>query len=120
MPAVQDMLTMVPGVEIDWVVEEGFADLVRLVKGVRRVIPIGQRRWRKEGYLSSIVRRERRAFKAEIQSETYDLVLDFQGLLKSALVARNAKLAPGGRRVGLGNKTEGSSYEGMARLAYSE
>ena len=111
---------MQPDVEIDWVVEEGFADLVRLVKGVSRVVPIAQRRWRKEGYLTGSVRRERRAFKAELQSEAYDLVIDFQGLLKSALVARNAKLTEAGRRIGLGNKTEGSSYESMARLAYSE
>jgi heptosyltransferase I len=120
MPAVQDMLEMQPDAQIDWVVEEGFADLARLVAGVRRVIPIAQRRWRKEGYLASSVRRERRAFKADLQSETYDLVIDFQGLLKSALVARSATLAEGGKRIGLGNKTEGSSYEGVARLAYSE
>jgi heptosyltransferase-1 len=43
---VQDVLQHFPDAQIDWVVEEAFAPLVSLVAGVRRVIPVAQRRWR--------------------------------------------------------------------------
>ena len=38
-PVVADILRAHPDAEIDWVVEEGFAGLVRIVRGVRGVIP---------------------------------------------------------------------------------
>jgi heptosyltransferase-1 len=42
-------------------------------------------------------------------------VIDLQGLTKSALVARMARLVPGGRRFAMANATEGSSYEAPTR-----
>jgi heptosyltransferase-1 len=42
-------------------------------------------------------------------------VLDLQGLTKSALVAHMARLAPGGKRYAMANRTEGSSYEAATR-----
>ena len=47
MPIVHDLLQQFPGAHIDWVVEEAFAPLVQQVQGLRRVLPIAQRRWRK-------------------------------------------------------------------------
>ena len=51
------------------------------------------------------------AFRARLQRDEYDAVVDLQGLAKSALVARLAR----GLRFGLANQTEGSSYEAPAR-----
>jgi len=114
MPAVQDMVQAVPGVQIDWVVERGFVPLVRRCKGVHRVIATDLRGWRKAP-LSLETRRAWQAFKAELQHEQYDAVIDLQGLSKSALVSWLARVSAGGKRYGLANQTEGSSFEAPAR-----
>lgn len=114
MPAVQDLRTHTPGVQIDWVVERAFAPLVSRVEGVGRVIACDLRRWRKTP-LSQQTRSEWRAFKAELQSEAYDAVIDLQGLTKSALVSWLARTSAQGQRFGLANQTEGSGFEAPAR-----
>lgn len=116
MPAVQDIRRALPGTTIDWVVERGFAPLVQRCEGVRRVVPCELRRWRK-ALLSAQMRAEWSDFRGQLRSEAYDAVVDLQGLTKSALVSRLARLAPGGRRYALGNQTEGSSYEVPTRWA---
>lgn len=87
LPVVTDILSHFSA-EIDWVVEEGFAALPALHPGVRRVIPIAIRRWRKSWWRS---RHEARAACRKLGERPYDLVIDTQGLLKSALIARCAK-----------------------------
>lgn len=114
MPAVQDIVRALPGVQIDWVVERGFAPLVQRCQGVHRVIACELRRWRKAP-LSQATRRAWAAFKAELQQEPYDAVIDLQGLTKSALISWLARLNDGGKRYGLANQTEGSSFEAPAR-----
>ena len=114
MPAVQDILACVPGAEVDWVVERGFAPLVRRCRGVRGVIECDLRRWRKSP-LSGQTRAQWRAFREALRHQAYDAVIDMQGLTKSALVARTAKVAAGGKRFALANQTEGSSYEAPTR-----
>jgi heptosyltransferase I len=113
-PAVADLQAAVPGVVIDWVVEESFAPLVERVQGLRRVLPMAGRRWRKTRWQAD-TRRERAAFLARLRSESYDAVIDFQGLIKSALVARSARLAPGGFRATYANASEACGYEWPVR-----
>lgn len=114
MAAVQDIRKALPGAQIDWVVERGFAGLVRRCDGVQRVIECELRRWRKSP-LSTSTRQAWRSFKAELQRECYDAVVDLQGLTKSALISLLARLTPQGQRFGLANQTEGSSFEAPAR-----
>lgn len=114
MPAVQDIVQAFPDAQIDWVVERGFAPLVRRCKGVRRVIASDLRRWR-QAPLQLETRRAWRLFKTELQQEQYDAVIDLQGLSKSALISWLARLSEGGKRYGLANQTEGSSFEAPAR-----
>ena len=52
---------------------------------VDRVIPVAIRRWRKNWFRRDI-RDERRRFRDAVQSQTYDAVIDAQGLIKSALL----------------------------------
>src|SRR6188768_2901915 len=108
MPALQDIRLALPHARIDWVVEKGFAPLVERVDGIGRVIACELRRWRKTP-LSAQTRREWRAFREELRSDAYDAVIDLQGLTKSALVSRAARLSSDGRRHALANRTEGSS-----------
>jgi heptosyltransferase I len=116
MPAVQDIRRALPHARIDWVVESAFAPLVRRCEGIGRVIGCELRRWR-QSPLGAATRAEWRAFRESLRSEACDAVIDLQGLTKSALVSRVARLAPGGRRYALANRTDGSSYEAPTRWA---
>ena len=118
MPMVADIRRSYPDAQIDWVVEEGYTSLVRLNDSVRTVIPFALRRWRKS-LLAAATRAEMRAFYEVLRAESYDLVFDTQGLFKTGLVMRLARLAPGGKRVGLANATEGSGYEAVSRIFHT-
>ena len=115
MPVVHDLQLHFPGIHIDWMVEEAFAPLVHRVAGVRQVFPIAERRWRKSRW-SATTRVERAAFTGELQQHSYDAVIDFQGLVKSALAARLARLKPGGFSATYGNASEACGYEWPVRL----
>jgi heptosyltransferase-1 len=114
MAALQDIRRALPQAQIDWVVERGFGTLVRRCKGVHRVIECELRRWRQSPF-SGQTRQAWRSFKAELQCEAYDAVIDLQGLSKSALISWLAKLSPQGRRYGLAVQSEGSSFEAPTR-----
>ena len=115
MPMVADIHRFFPDAAIDWVVEEAYTELVALNGAVRKVIPLALRRWRKT-LLRAETRAEIRHFRRQLREEAYDYVFDTQGLLKTGLVMRQARLNVGGRRVGLANATEGSGYEPISRV----
>ncbi|MEO6352662.1 MAG: lipopolysaccharide heptosyltransferase I [Burkholderiaceae bacterium] len=119
MPMVADILRHYPDAKIDWVVEEGYVSLVRLNCGVRNVIPFALRRWRKSLF-SAQTRAEIAEFYRSLRSDSYDIVFDTQGLLKTGVVMRVARLNQGGKRFGLANGTEGSGYEGISRIFHTD
>lgn len=90
LPAISDMVIHAPGAEIDWMVEEGFAEIPRLHPAVRRVIPVALRRWRRQLF-SPATWRDVSRFRRELRAEAYDKVIDTQGLVKSAWLARMAR-----------------------------
>jgi heptosyltransferase-1 len=112
MPVVADIHRHHPDAQIDWVVEENYAGLVRLNQGVRKVIPFALRRWRKRLFARE-TRAEIRAFRAALRAESYDWVFDTQGLLKTGIIMGMAR---GGKKVGLANGSVGSGYEGVSRV----
>ena len=114
LPVVKDILTAMPDAQIDWVVEKAFAPLLTRVDGLRRIIPCELRRWRKS-FLAAQTRSEWRSFKADLQLESYEAVIDLQGLTKSAVVARMARLTARGKRYAMANKTDGSGFEAPTR-----
>ena len=87
-PAVTDLLRARPGTELHWVVEEQYVDLARMHPGVAKVIPVALRRWRR---LGAGAWSEFRGFRAALRATQYSAVIDSQGLLKSVLVARQAR-----------------------------
>lgn len=98
LPAVH-LLKQHLGATVDWVVNDLYADLVRCFTDVDRVITFPRRTfWR-----------DRHVFSGELHRERYDLALDLQGLLKSALVLRSVRAT---RRIGPSFNREG------ARLFY--
>jgi len=85
-PAVSDAARAIPGAEIDWVVEEPFAQVAKMHASVRRVITVAVRRWR-SALWNPAMWREMRDVRRAIAAERYDAVIDTQSLLKSALIA---------------------------------
>jgi len=90
LPALTDAQRAIPGVQFDWVVEEGFAEIPAWHPAVAQVIPVAIRRWRKNLW-QTLRSGEWRRFKARLRETRYDLVIDAQGLLKSAWLTRYVK-----------------------------
>jgi heptosyltransferase-1 len=109
-PAVSDAARRLPAAEIDWVVEEPFAGVAAMHRAVRRVIPVALRRWRRAPW-NPAVWAELAQFRRAISRERYDVVIDSQGLLKSALIA----LFASGPRHGL---DRASAREALAARFY--
>ncbi len=99
LPVASDLRRRFPDAQIDWVVEESFADIPRLHPAVRRVIPVALRRWRK-ALLKAATWQNVAASRQDLQRDAYDLVLDTQGLVKSAVLVSQTRLNPLGRRCG--------------------
>jgi len=100
LPALTDAARVHPDIIFDWVVEENFAEIPRWHSHVDRVIPVAIRRWRKNIFSRKTFAEVRNFFKT-LRLQQYDLVIDAQGLMKSALLTRFSK----GLRCGLDNKS---------------
>lgn len=87
LPALTDAARALPGIGFDWLVEEAFAEIPGWHPAVDQVIPVAIRRWRKTP-LKTLTGPEWQAFRQRLKSTRYDLAIDAQGLLKSALLSR--------------------------------
>ncbi len=90
LPVVTDILQHEKNVQIDWVVEESFADIPKLHPSVNQVFTVAVRRWRKQLF-SQKTWQEISAFKQQVAQHHYDLIIDTQGLIKSAVMASCAQ-----------------------------
>jgi len=124
LPIVWDLRARFPNAQIDWVVEEGYVHLLEPLlsrdgfRGIDRIIPFGLRRWKKNLFSLSTWQ-QFFAFRKYFQIVTYDVVIETQGLLKSAIVCSLASKASNAVVAGLANATEFSGYEPMARSFYN-
>lgn len=84
-----------PDIRIDWVVRDIFAPVVRACPTVDRTY-VFERRGGLAGFMKLV---------KEIRTTRYDVVLDMQGLARSALIARFARA---GRRIGRADAREGA------------
>lgn len=96
-PAIANLQRHFPDVLIDWIVNDNLAEAASLMPGVRRLIAFP----RHNALRFSVLR----GFLRELRREEYDVVLDFQGLLRSALIARFARAK---NRVGFADAREGA------------
>ncbi len=124
LPIVWDIRKHYPNATVDWVVEEAYVDLLKPIqsthtsKGIDRIIPIGLRRWKKN-ILSVKHWQEFKQFIHALKQDQYDVIIDSQGLMKSAVVTKLAHRTQAGQITGLANATEFSGYEPLARMFYS-
>ena len=108
-PAVSDLARERPDVEIEWAVEEAYAEVVGLHPAVRRTLPVSLRQLRGSLFSPSawgLFGGSRRA----LREHGYDYIIDTQGLVKSAMVCRMAR----GVRFGLDRVS--SREKGAARF----
>jgi heptosyltransferase-1 len=95
MPATTEVRRNHPDARISWVVEEAFAPLVRLHTAVDAVIPVNSRGWRR-GLHRPATWREVKDFVVALRAQSYDQIIDTQGLVRTAVMAKLAR----GRRHG--------------------
>jgi heptosyltransferase-1 len=125
LPIVWDLRARLPDAQIDWVVEEGYVHLLTPllsregVRGIDHIIPFGLRRWKKN-LLKLSSWKDFFAFKKRLQLTSYDVLIETQGLLKSAIVCSLAQKNLDAVIAGLANATEFSGYEPMARSFYNK
>ena len=88
LPALTDASKHIEDLQVDWVVEESFAEIPTWHPTVKKVIPVATRRWRKlpGGVLSEV-----RQFLKDLREQEYDLIIDAQGLMKSAFISKLAR-----------------------------
>lgn len=101
-PMVEQILHHEPDARIDWVANSEFVPLVRRHPGIHRVLSFPRKEWGSPSFFSSL-----KNFTNELRTERYDYILDAQGLLRSALIARTAR---GREIVGFSDAREGASF----------
>ena len=99
LPALGAIRSHWPDAHITWVIEEAAADLVLGHRALERVIVSRRKRWIRQlgsaHWRQALV--EIRSFWRELRDTHYDIVIDFQSLLKSAVLVL---LARGNRKIG--------------------
>ncbi|MEE6075492.1 lipopolysaccharide heptosyltransferase RfaC [Avibacterium paragallinarum] len=113
LPALTDAQKALPHLQVDWVVEENFAEIPTWHSAVKQVIPVAIRRWRKQ-LLQRKTWQQWQAYRQLLQQNQYDAVIDAQGLVKSALFA--VRLAQGAKH----GYDKHSAREPLAALFYDE
>lgn len=128
-PVIWDIRARYPEAKIDWLVEESYVDLLRLLiqnapeHGLDRIIPSSLRRFKKTFFQAKTFIKHSKEFKKfinDLRAEQYDFILDLQGLIKSALICALARRTPQGKIVGAANRTLYAGYEAQARWFYTE
>jgi heptosyltransferase-1 len=125
LPIVWDLRARLPNAQVDWVIEEAYVHLLEPLlsregfRGIDRIIPFGLRRWKKSLF-SLATWKEFFAFRKILRSTTYDVLIETQGLIKSAIVCSMAKKSSNVVIAGLANATEFSGYEPFARSFYNQ
>lgn len=102
-----------PDADITWVVEEAASDLLAGHPDLNRVIVSCRKRWIRQLRRGKIAEplREMLSFFRELRRRPYDLVIDFHGLLKSAVIVF---LSGGKRKLGY------DSLQELSGLFYNE
>jgi len=85
LPAITDAVNAIPGIQFDWVVDEAFAEIPKLHPAVNTVIKTAHRRWKRDKW-QSIKSGEFIDLWKKIRAKKYDVVIDAQNNLKSAII----------------------------------
>jgi heptosyltransferase-1 len=112
LPALSDAARALPALRCDWLVERAFAEIPAWHPAVERVICCDLRGWRAHP-LQTVFSGTWTRFRDELHLRSYDRVIDAQGLVKSAWLARQARGL-------LAGPDRGSAREPLASLFYTQ
>lgn len=98
-----------PGCEIDWVVEEVFADLLRGNPLIAKLHTVRFKQWKQKPF-SRMTISEILVVRTGLTQQNYDLVIDIQGNIKSGIVAW---LSGCSRRVGFSRRVAQESLNAL-------
>ncbi|HEV2349900.1 MAG TPA: lipopolysaccharide heptosyltransferase I [Terriglobia bacterium] len=87
LPAATALARTFPDAEVDWVVEARHAALLEGNPWVKRVVKLDTLGWRNNLSSATVIEEVARGM-ALLRQENYDATLDFQGLIKSAIISR--------------------------------
>lgn len=87
LPAVAAIRRRLPAAEISWVVENRSAEVLRDNPALNNLIEADTKAWRRWPMSGETLTAPRRQFH-QLRASSFDLAIDFQGLLKSALMSR--------------------------------
>ncbi|MGI9215337.1 MAG: lipopolysaccharide heptosyltransferase I [Gammaproteobacteria bacterium] len=95
-PAIIDAKLHIKDLSIDWMVDEDFLEIINIYKNFNNLQAIDQiisipLRKIKRNILKELIKFNFKNFLNQVRSVEYDLIIDPQGLLKSALLAKLAK-----------------------------
>ncbi len=108
LPVLSALKGAFPEARIDWVVEEAASEILKGHPLLHRVVV-----WQRKRLFAGLKRIERnslqgwKAFLKELRQESYDLIIDLQGLFKSGVLVG---LARGRCKLGFANHREGSTF----------
>ena len=110
-PAAALLRAALPDAQLDWVANDKLAQMAGLFRGLHRVIHFPRQ------HLSIFKPGVIRNFVHDLQQDEYDAVIDFQGLLRSGLMAHFARTK---LRIGFEKSREGAKYFYTHRVSYPE
>ncbi len=87
LPVVDFLKRAAPAIEVDWAVDRRFAGLLEGNPGLRRVVPLDVRRWKRE-WSTTAARKEAASAVRRLREARYDAAFDLQGNAKSGVVIR--------------------------------
>jgi heptosyltransferase-1 len=112
LPALTDAKRFYPDISFDWVIEKSFSEVASWHPAVNNIIRTSHRQWRRN-FIASWKSGEIKNFLHTLRENSYDLIIDGQNSLKSAITCLLAK----GPRVGLDKY---SARESVASLIYQK
>ena len=90
LPALAAIRNALPKAEISWVVEKGSAEILRDNQLLDQLIEVDTRALRKKNALGKMLLNARQQLRG-LRATHFDIAIDFQGLLKSAAIAKLSK-----------------------------
>jgi heptosyltransferase I len=90
LPAITDAWKAFPSAQIDWAIDDAYAQIPAWHPGIRRIIQSAHRSWGRS-FWHSWRSGTFRNYLNELRSVHYDFAIDIQGEIKSAAITRAAK-----------------------------
>lgn len=87
LPAINDMAKHSPQGELHWLVEEDFTALAKLHPFVKKIHPMHLRRLKKQKKIGAMISHIKQ-IRHMLKQENYDIIIDAQGLIKSAIFGK--------------------------------